>query len=164
MTKEIERKFLVKKIPDLNNLESISYERYFLYSSENIEIRIQKKCEKYQFERKEKLSNLSANKQKFDISKEEFDVLKQYSWKSIIRDSYLLTTNPEITLKIYHGRFEGLYRAEVEFGDEESAKNFVPFDWFGKEITNSPMGRDSTLLDLTEEEFDQLMKYNKDID
>lgn len=158
MTKEIERKFLVKTMPNIDGLESFLYERYFLFRNENVEIRIQKKGEKYEFERKEKENNLSSNKQKFEISKEEFDKLKENSKESLVRKSYLLSKSPEISLKIYHGRFEGLKRIEVEFEDEISAKNFLLPNWFGEEITNTPLGKDSKLLDLTQEEFENLIK------
>jgi|GEM_PF-1725678 len=40
---EIERKFLIKEMPNLENLKPTYYERYFLFRSEKIEIRIQKK-------------------------------------------------------------------------------------------------------------------------
>ena len=50
--REIERKFLVKKKPDLSKEESINYERYFLKIESDFEERIQKKGDKYEKERK----------------------------------------------------------------------------------------------------------------
>lgn len=57
---EIERKFLIKEMPNLENLKPTYYERYFLFRSEKIEIRIQKKWEKFEFEKKEKQDNGSS--------------------------------------------------------------------------------------------------------
>ena len=40
-----------------------------------------------------------------------------------------------------------------EFTSKENANKFTPPSWMGEEITDTPLGRDSRLLDLTEEEF-----------
>jgi hypothetical protein len=40
---EIERKFLIQELPDLQNIPEITYERYFLEINPDREIRIQKK-------------------------------------------------------------------------------------------------------------------------
>ncbi len=153
MSNEIERKFLIKEMPDISNLKSLSYERYFLFRNPSVEIRIQKKGDKYEFERKTTESNLSAKKYKFELTKEEFEKLKKQSNESIIRESYKISETPEITIKIYQGKFEGLKRIEVEFSDEKEAQEFHPLEWFGKEITNSSLGRDSKLIDLSDEEI-----------
>ncbi len=157
MNKEIERKFLIKKLPDLSLLKKYSYERYFIFNKNSIEIRIQKKWEIYEFERKVKENNLSSLKQKFEISKEEFDCLKKISDKSIFRDSYIYSENPSITIKIYHKKFKWLKRVEVEFLDEESAKNFKPYTWFWKEITNLSIWKDSKLISLDKKEFNKFL-------
>ncbi|MCI8513019.1 MAG: CYTH domain-containing protein [Lachnospiraceae bacterium] len=38
-------------------------------------------------------------------------------------------------LDCFHGDFEGLTLIEVEFPDQKSAENFLPPDWFGREVT-----------------------------
>lgn len=161
MPKEIERKFLIKTMPNISGLESILYERYFIFRNKNIEIRVQRKGSKYEFERKTKENSLTHSKQKFEISKEEFDFLKENSKESITRESFLLQSNPEISIKIYHGRFEGLNRVEVEFENEKLAEDYLPPDWFGEEITDTPLGKDSRLLDLTQDDFDVFLKKIK---
>ena len=68
--------------------------------------------------------------------------------------SYIIQESvPEISLKIYHGDYEGLVRIEVEFEHEELARQFVSPPWFGEEITDSPLGKDSKLITLSPEEF-----------
>ncbi len=150
---EIERKWLAKKLPELSNFTPISYERYFLFIGEKVEIRIQKKGKKFEFERKAQISKLSREEQKFEVTKEEFETLKKKCKKSIIRESYLLEENPEISLKIYHGNYEGLIRVEVEFSSENDAKEFKPLKWFGEEITDTPLGKDKSLIKLSKDEF-----------
>src|SRR3989338_87983 len=91
LMREIERKFLVKKLPDLSKEESINYERYFLKIESDFEERIQKKGDTYEKERKFKTSDLSRKTEKQEISKEDFDVLKKTTSQSIIRDSYKIS-------------------------------------------------------------------------
>lgn len=155
--KEIERKFLVKNLPDLSNLKPIKYERYFLEVTEKSETRIQFKDNKYELEKKFNESSLSSRKEKKEISKEEFNKLKKGALKSIIRESYLLCKNPETTIKIYHGDFEGLIRLEVEFKNEKEANNYIPPTWISKEITGTKLGRDSSLIELNKKEFRALL-------
>lgn len=155
---EIERKFLIKKLPDLKWVQSIRYERHFIFRDKTSEIRVQKKWNDYEFERKSKTSELSSDKQKFKITESEFAYFKGLSKKSLIRESYLISSNPEVSIKIYHWKFEWLIRIEVEFKSEEEAFNYIAPDWMGKEITSTPLGKDSKLLDLSEAEFKQLLK------
>ena len=49
-------------------------------------------------------------------------------------------------------------RAEIEFKSEYEAQNFKPFDWMGREITNTMLGKDSKLVQLSKEEFKKLLK------
>jgi adenylate cyclase len=160
---EIERKFLVKQLPDLSSVEAVEYERHFIFTSDRLEIRVQKKGEKYEFERKVKISDLQRQGQKFEITKEEFEKFKELSIASIIRTAYFLDhIPPKLSVKIYHGKYEGLTRAEVEFKSEEEANLFNPFDWMGMEITNAPLGKDSKLITLSEKEFRELLVELKD--
>ena len=157
MDYEIERKFLVKRIPNLSGKTKQSFERYYLYRGVGVDARIQKVKDRFEFERKSLNTRLGSGIQKFEITRKEFDTLKKHSGGAIIRDSYLISENPEVTIKIYHERFEGLIRAEVEFASEEDAQRFTPPDWMGKEITDTPLGRDSRLLDLADKEFKELL-------
>ncbi|MBI2055444.1 MAG: hypothetical protein HYT42_00985 [Candidatus Sungbacteria bacterium] len=153
MELEIERKFFVLKIPDLTALKSISDERYYLYSGNGVELRFQARGDKYELERMSENGNLSRSQEKIKITKEEFEVLKPLGKGPIIRESYLISESPQITIKIYHGKFEGLVRAEVEFKSLEEAKKFQPPDWLGKEMIDSPVARDANLVSMDEEEF-----------
>ena len=155
--KEIERKFILKDISILKNLNYIEYKRYFLFLDESVEIRIQKKGDKYEFERKLINSQLEAQKQKFEITKSEFEELNKKSIFSITRKSYLYSKKPEISIKIYEKKFKGLNRIEVEFNSIEEAKKFKTPSWFGEEITHSKLGKDKQLVQLTQKEFKTLL-------
>jgi hypothetical protein len=56
---EIERKFLVKKLPDLSNIDPVRFERYYLNVSDNIEERIQNTNGRYTYEKKVAIDELS---------------------------------------------------------------------------------------------------------
>lgn len=154
---EIERKFLVKTLPDLSGGNCIGYERYFLKIESGFEERIQKKGDTYEKEKKYKISDFSRETEKTKIDKTDFDTLKKSASKAIIRDSYKLSDEPTVTIKIYHGEHEGLIRAEVEFSTEEEAEKFQAFDWMGKEITGTQLGTDAELIQLNESQFRDLL-------
>ena len=154
---EIERKFLVKTLPDLSNLKPIRYERHYLNKDTGLEKRIQKKGDNYELEELQSELGLSRVKFKKEITLKEFEQLKKQAREAIIRDSYQISDNPQVSIKIYHGRFEGLIRVEVEFSSEEQAKDFQPLQWFGLEITDTPLARDSSLLGLSNEHLKKLL-------
>ncbi len=153
---EIERKFLVKVLPSLDAFPSTVYERYFLVIKPDYEERIQKKGEIFEKEIKRKTSELTRITEKKTISREEFEKLKETASYKISRISYFL--EPNLTIKVYLGDYEGLVRAEIEFDSEIDAKNFIPLDWMGQEITNTKLGKDSKLVKLNQKEFLSLIK------
>ncbi|HUW21391.1 MAG TPA: hypothetical protein VMW41_01855 [Candidatus Bathyarchaeia archaeon] len=155
---EIERKFLIKKMPDLSNLKSVVCERYYIYRDEVIELRVQKIGNKYEIERKEIINKLKAIKTKLAIFKHEFGKLKRLCSATIVRESYNISSDPDVSIKIYHGKYEGLRKIEVEFSSEEEASFFQIPDWYGEEITDSLVSRDSKLLDLNDEEFKMILE------
>jgi adenylate cyclase len=159
MSPEIERKFLVNILPDLTGITPYEYERYIIYNEDGIQMRVQKKNDtSFSFERKVKSTNLSSERIWFEITESEFLLLKNLAKNRITRTTYQLSDEFKTSIKIYHEQFEGLVRAEVEFKTEESAKQFSPPSWFGKEITNSKLGNDSELKKLTNIEFKAAIK------
>ncbi len=159
MNNEIERKFLLKFIPELDINTCIKYERYYIYSDGIIEIRVQSKNDRYELERKEKINDTYFKKYKLDITKNEFEHFKNTSNKCIKRDSYKIDEN--ISIKFYHGIYEGLVRAEIEFDNIEEMNSYNLPEYIGKEITGTAMANDSKLIELNEDEFKyELEKIN----
>jgi CYTH domain-containing protein len=152
---EIERKFLVKKLPDLSGIKPAHFERYYLVVSNGIEERIQKVNDRYIFEKKIAVNKLTRSTETKQLTQAEFEKLKGESAKVIIRDSYVLS--PGLSIKIYHGDYKGLVRAEVEFASLKEAAAYAPEPWMGKEITDSALGRDSRLLNLDRDSFKQVL-------
>lgn len=148
---------MVKDLPDLSNIKKDIYDRYYLYNKNSIVIRVQKINEDFELERKVNESDLVRDGTTIKITKDEFDVLKLYSQQHIQRESYQLQENPRIVLRVYHGEYEGLIRAEVNFSSEDDANSFESLDWFDREITGNPLAQDGYLLQLSKEEFQKLL-------
>jgi adenylate cyclase len=152
---EIERKYFVKKMPNLTGIKPILSERYFLNISHVVEERITKiGNDKYLYEKKIETSRLSRNETHRYISKEEFESLIPSESEIISRARYDISSYPKISIMVYKGRFSGLVRAEVEFNSNYEAESFKPLDWMGQEMTGLPIARDSKLVGLTREELD----------
>lgn len=96
---EIERKFLIQKLPDLSQIKPIRYERYFISDEDKNQIRVQKKGHKYELETKQQINEQEYYKTKREITKTEFLELSAECNKSIIRLSYLISESPNITIK-----------------------------------------------------------------
>jgi CYTH domain-containing protein len=149
--KEIERKFLIKSLPNLSTLTPWHSERFFLKNDEWYEERISCIQDRYYYDKKITISSIERNREKREIIKSEFDSLKSRAYASTIRDTYLLSEIPKITLQIYKGTFEWLVRVEVEFWTIEEANAFEPLFWMGEEITWEIIARDSSLLKILQD-------------
>lgn len=158
---EIERKFLPKQLPNLDKFVSIRYERCYIKNTDDNQVRIQKKGQKYELETKIKISDIEFKKEKKTITKEQFINLKEQSVKFIIRDSYLISHNPNITIKKYYGDYEGLYRVEVEFDSIEESKQYKIPKWIGEEITSTKLANDNKLILLDRNEFLEILNCYK---
>jgi CYTH domain-containing protein len=154
----ITRKFLVKKIPNLQGIPCVEERRFYLYHKNGTVIRVQSKDKTFELERKITTSHLARESEKIILTNAEFNALSSVSNDFVIRGNYKISTTPGIVLRIYHERFEGLVRAEVSFQSVKLAKSFVAFEWMGKEITNTPLGTDEALIDLSMEDFVKELK------
>ena len=140
-THEIERKFLVRKLPtDLTAYSSAEIAQGYLVSlDDGLQVRLRKSGERYSLTYKRGTGNVREERE-VELTAEQFNAL----WPAT-EGKRLLKTRYEIPLRertveidIYHDRHEGLVVAEVEFDDEENAKNFQPPDWLGDDVTGDP--------------------------
>lgn len=140
------RRFIVKSLDNLSLNNPIRYERYYI----NDELRVQKKGNAYE---KEVLNKENIVVKKIPITKEEFDELKKDAYSKLIRDCYQYLEDDRVSIKQYHGDFEGLNRVEVKFISEEEMASYEKEYWMGKEITDSPLAFDKDLSKRNREEF-----------
>jgi CYTH domain-containing protein/predicted metalloenzyme YecM len=156
---EIERKFIVKEIPQKYLEQSpMEQERYYLYADKTVEMRIQSKGDVYELERKVVTGTFSRETVKLELTEQEFDRLKMFGGKGLRRKSYRLDKISGGSIKEYLEKYAGLIRAEFEFESEKEANSFIPPEWVGREITHTQLARDSRLIKLGPEEFKKLLR------
>jgi len=133
---EIERKFLVKKIPD--NLDT--YERIDMiqgYLNTDPVVRVRKENDDYVLTYKGS-GLLSHSEYNLPLNKEAFEhLLKKCDGIIISKSRYkiLLKNNITAELDIFKGDLDSLKLVEVEFDSVEEADNFTPPEWFGEDVT-----------------------------
>lgn len=145
---EIERKFLVQKIP--GDLEEYPHEEliqgYVAIDEDGREIRLRKKGDKY-FKTIKSEGTKIREELETEITKEEFES----SWpetegKRLEKTRYRIPHEKGIIeLDIYHGDLEGLLTVEIEFDSEEKSKEFEPPPWFGEEVTEDKRYKNKNL-------------------
>lgn len=157
MTTSITRKFLVKSLPTEVIKEKVENERFYLYLDKNVIIRVQSKGNVFELERKRDVSNLIRESNKIKITREEFDKLKHFASFKVVRTTVTYEGYPNLVVRVYDGNYKGLIRAEVRFASLDEAHKFTPFSWLGRDITDTPLSKDSGLLMLTHDEFSKLL-------
>lgn len=134
---EIERKFLVSKVPDLGGHEAVSIEQgYLTLADAGAEVRLRRKGDELLLTVKGGKGRERAEVE-LNVTEEQFDEL----W-GLTEDKRLVKTRVtaplgdfEVELDLFGGVLEGLIVAEIEFPDEASADSFEPPAWFGREVT-----------------------------
>lgn len=133
---EIERKFLVKNLPE--NLDNYSYfEIKQGYISTNPTIRLRQKDNSYILTVKGS-GLMKKEEYELDITKEQFENLwKKVEGNTIEKRRYIIPLNNDLVaeLDIYKGFLEGFMNVEVEFSSTKEAIIFDPPSWFGQEVT-----------------------------
>lgn len=161
---EIERKFLLKSIPDnIDEYDSVTIEQAYISTSPVIRIRLKanKKnaSEKYILTMKSS-GLMSRQEYEMEISKEEFNnLLSKVDGNLIQKTRYLIPLENSLTLEldVFSGIFQGLIIGEIEFPDEESAKKYTPLDILSKEVTFENTFHNSTLSLMSKNDIDKLL-------
>lgn len=155
---EIERKFLIKKEHLPKNIGTFPHnELEQAYLITEPVLRIRKKDDNYILTYKG--SGLMKREEiEAPLTEEAYlKLLSKADGNVISKTRYLIPEKNHLTIEldIFSGIFRGLYLAEVEFSDEETALNYQPPVWFGKEVTNETTFHNSTLSKMTKEEINQ---------
>ena len=145
ITMEIERKFLIKELPDLTKFENKHITQGYLNT--NPVVRVREDGEKYYLTYKGK-GLLAREEANLPLTKEAFEHLIEKSDGKIIRKTrYLIPLTPyTIELDIFEGDHAPLIMAEVEFPSVEEANAFVAPDWFGEDVTQNPKYHNSNMI------------------
>src|SRR4051812_14579059 len=139
--REIERKFLVRKLPDgLTNYPNNEISQGYLVSlDDGTQVRLRQSGQKYSLTFKRGTGNVREERE-VDLGAGQFDALwPATGGKRLVKTRYEIPLGDLVVeIDVYHDRQEGLVVAEVEFDDEESAKNFRQPDWLGEDVTGDP--------------------------
>lgn len=137
-TYEIERKFLIEKLPE--NLQQYPAteitQGYLAITSDGTEVRLRKKEDRY-FQTVKSGAGLQRGEVEIELSNDQFEQLwLMTEGKRIEKSRYEIPlAATKIELDVFRGVLQGLMIAEVEFRSIEQAKSFLPPSWFGKEVT-----------------------------
>lgn len=132
---EIERKFLVKTMPDVTSLPFYTIRQAYI-SIEPV-IRIRQLNDSYFLTIKSK-GHISRQEQEIEITEAEFSrLLSKKEGMVIEKKRYLIPISATLTaeLDIFLGALSNLIIVEVEFPNEESCQLFTPPEWFGKDVS-----------------------------
>lgn len=153
---EIERKFLVKKADIPDNLEKYPHNRLEqAYLITNPVLRIRKKEHSYILTYKG-AGLMKREEAEFPLTKDAYDKpLTKAEGNIITKTRYNIPEKEDLTIEldIFSGILEGLFLAEVEFPDEETATAYIPPAWFAKEVTNEIIFQNSSLSSMNKKEI-----------
>jgi len=141
---EIERKFLVRRLPD--GFDAAPAEEIRQGYAED-GLRFRQKGDRFFETRKFGLGLVSEEKER-EISREEFE----QAWPSTegrrlekTRSRVDLGAGLVAEVDLFKGGLVGLRYVEVEFPNVEIARAFIPPEWFGREVTEDARYKNSSL-------------------
>ncbi|MEO7860866.1 MAG: CYTH domain-containing protein [Nitrospirales bacterium] len=136
-TQEIERKWLVSKLPRLGTLKREHIiQGYLVIASDGGEVRIRRKGKTY-YETVKSQGTLTRDEIEVKISSNQFHRLwPATKGRRLKKVRYAWNWNGlHIEIDVYQGSLAKLIVAEVEFASIHASRRFSPPDWFGKEVT-----------------------------
>jgi adenylate cyclase len=137
-SREIERKFLIKRLP-IAILRSRHFpiaQGYLANEAGGRHVRLRKKVKTVTLTFK--VGRGSAREEReVRLSPKQFETLWPATRGRRLRKTRyeIPWKNLKIEIDVYHGRNNGLMVAEVEFPSYASCRRFRPPSWFGREVT-----------------------------
>ena len=137
-SREIERKFLLKRVPD--GLEQFPHDEiaqgYLATESGGVQVRLRRKGNVRSLTYKRSTKN-GREEREIRLSVEQFEALWPATLgRRLTKIRYEVPWKEHsIEIDVYRGRHDGLIVAEVEFNDEKSCAAFKPPDWIGEDVT-----------------------------
>lgn len=156
---EIERKFLVKTLPEnLDQYEHKSIKQAYISTSPVI--RLRQKGEQYILTVKGP-GLLEREEVELPLAAADFYRLMTKTEGNIIeKERYLIPWhNYTIELDLFQGSLSGFIMAEIEFPDKECALSASIPDWFGTDVTMNSRFHNSSLSKLTASQAKEFLNY-----
>ena len=146
---EIERKFLIKKLPDnLTSYKARKIEQAYLCTDPVV--RVRRDNDDYYLTYKSK-GMIVREEYNLPLTKEAYGhLLAKADGNIITKTRYEIPEKDDLTIEldVFEGKFDGLLLAEVEIASEEEALGYIPPEWFGEDVSNSTKYHNSTLSRL----------------
>lgn len=133
---EIERKYLLKELPDLGNYEFHTIEQAYLCTSPVV--RVRREDDTYYMTYKGS-GMMTREEYNLPLTEESYTHLKAKADGNVIgKKRYLIPLGKEnlvAEVDVFDPPFAPLILAEVEFESEEAANTFEAPKWFGEDVT-----------------------------
>ncbi len=143
---EIERKFLIKNLPE--NLENFThYEIRQGYISTDPTIRLRQQDDNYILTVKS-AGLMKKQEYELNLTEDQFNRLwEKTEGNTIEKTRYVIPLNNGLKaeLDVYKGFLSGFMNVEVEFPSTKEAILFDIPNWFGQEVTQDPRYSNSSL-------------------
>lgn len=136
--KEIERKFLLKKLP--KNLHEFNHKRivqgYLAVHDDRTQVRL-RKADWFCTITVKRGRGFSRDELEIEVDRPQFEKLWPATAGRRLRKTryYIPFGHYTIEIDVYNGQNRGLVVAEVEFKSDKACASFQPPDWFGREVT-----------------------------
>ncbi len=134
---EIERKFLVDRLPDgLPDGERVD-QGYLAIGDDGVEVRIRRRGDAMTLTIKSG-PGMTRTEEELSIDERRFASLWPLTdERRIIKTRHVIDLGDglQVELDVYAGRHDGLLTAEIEFLSVEASESFDPPSWLGREVT-----------------------------
>lgn len=144
MTIEIERKFLVRQLPDPTRLGTgVRIRQGYIAEDDSVTVRIRITDARCTLTVKAG-SGLARTEVEVDVTSEQADALWPHTvGRRIEKVRHRVSVGDGATplvaeVDVFAGSLDGLHVVEVEFDSEAAATSFTPPRWFGAEVTDTP--------------------------
>src|SRR5438067_138063 len=137
-SREIERKFLIKRLPVaiLRSPRSNILQGYLATEPGGRHVRLRKRAKSTSLTFKVGRSSAREEREIWLSAKQFATLWPATAGRRLRKTRYEIPwKNLKIEIDIYHGSNHGLMVAEVEFPSHASCQRFKPPRWFGREIT-----------------------------
>jgi adenylate cyclase len=141
MATEIERKFLVDRLPDAAELGAgVAMRQGYVAEEDGVAVRVRITDDEARLTIKAG-DGVSRTEVELPLDVDEAESLWPFSEGRRItkrRHRVALAGGHVAEVDVYAGPLDGLLTVEVEFESDEDAGAFVPPSWFGREVTTEP--------------------------
>ena len=115
------------------------WQGYLVTAPDGVQVRMRKAGEKHSLTYKRDRGD-AREEREIELTREQFDVLwPATEGRRLTKTRYDVRLGERVVeIDVYTGKHDGLVVAEVEFDDEESARNFEVPDWLGEDVSRDP--------------------------